>query len=513
MDDGRRWKRARGNGLLTRALHPLSPVSSLVFFVAMLAYPLVLAVRNYGVASSLPGLPPTNAALQLDLTWMHVASDVIACMYGAWCSYKACSARCAVNPPWSGGNPVRRYGVPMAKGAVISALSYALACLPAVVKTIHDGSGPFPLGSLLVGMSALAMMFVFGFALGVVWGSRWSLVPAAIVPMVLIWVGVMAVRPSFPSGRIFPRLWGSSWGAILPVVDTGIGSEPGLRVNPQAVALRMAVMLLVAFVSVAACAMCSLPWRHASVRVVSCLTVLFLIPAASGGVAALVGPAQWERSAPFTPRCESIGESGMTVCSHPDDSAKLGRYVRYMQSMASWFPPGWVHEHQGMDGIVILLGNSFTPTTSDAQWNLTRRGSEILDGLGGKPIEILTDTITTRTGRYSDLLDISSYVTKAWIPADCAASAAGAVDSQKSLDDPAALTAFVLDQVPYRMRNIAYAKSLGSLPGGAQDKAASVLNDADDETFRIFVRSNMQALDQCAMTPQQVLDDAALKGR
>lgn len=37
---------------MARLLNPLSPVSSLVFFLSMMAYPAALSVRNYGVGQS-----------------------------------------------------------------------------------------------------------------------------------------------------------------------------------------------------------------------------------------------------------------------------------------------------------------------------------------------------------------------------------------------------------------------------------------------------------------------------
>ena len=494
---------------MARLLNPLSPVSSLVFFLSMMVYPAALSVRNYGVGRS--DASPwvlTDAALQLDLTWMHLMTDVIACIFGAWSAWKACSPQSMVAPPWIGGSAVRRYGVPVLKGAALCSLAYATGCLPAIVQTLQSTGGLAPLGALLMGMAMPAAMFALGYALGAIMGSRWSLVPATLLPAALCWGSVFLLMPRTPKGDVFPRAWGSPLAVAMPVMDTGIGAEPGLSINPSAVTVRWVLVAVVLTASTAACILTAQWWRPGLSWIVAPLAVLLLVPTAAGGLVAMSGPAEWRRSAPFTPVCKSIDGVPLSVCAHPDDGAQLRRYIRYMHSVASWFPKESV---EGSSGLVLLLGNAFTPTSHGQAWNLTDRGLTELQHLGGKKIQVMTDTVTERTGQYSDLADITETIVKEFIHADCSAMALKNVYKQRTLDDGASVSAFVLEQLPQRMRETAY-EALGggngsSGMGSARGPAADLLNDATNEEFHAYVRRNLSEIERCAVTPSDVIDD------
>lgn len=494
---------------MARLLNPLSPVSSLVFFLSMMVYPAALSVRNYGVGRS--DASPwvlTDAALQLDLTWMHLMTDVIACIFGAWSAWKACSPQSMVAPPWIGGSAVRRYGVPVLKGAALCSLAYATGCLPAIVQTLQSTGGLAPLGALLMGMAVPATMFALGYALGAIMGSRWSLVPATLLPAALCWGSVFLLMPRTPKGDVFPRAWGSPLAVAMPVMDTGIGAEPGLSINPSAVTVRWVLVAVVLTASTAACILTAQWWRPGLSWIVAPLAVLLLVPTAAGGLVAMSGPAEWRRSAPFTPVCKSIDGVPLSVCAHPDDGAQLRRYIRYMHSVASWFPKDSV---EGSSGLVLLLGNAFTPTSHGQAWNLTDRGLTELQHLGGKKIQVMTDTVTERTGQYSDLADITETIVKEFIHADCSAMALKNVYKQRTLDDGASVSAFVLEQLPQRMRETAY-EALGggngsSGMGSARGPAADLLNDATNEEFHAYVRRNLSEIERCAVTPSDVIDD------
>ena len=494
---------------MARLLNPLSPVSSLVFFLSMMVYPAALSVRNYGVGRS--DASPwvlTDAALQLDLTWMHLMTDVIACIFGAWSAWKACSPQSMVAPPWIGGSAVRRYGVPVLKGAALCSLAYATGCLPAIVQTLQSTGGLAPLGALLMGMAVPAAMFALGYALGAIMGSRWSLVPATLLPAALCWGSVFLLMPRTPKGDVFPRAWGSPLAVAMPVMDTGIGAEPGLSINPSAVTVRWVLVAVVLTASTAACILTAHWWRPGLSWIVAPLAVLLLVPTAAGGLVAMSGPAEWRRSAPFTPVCKSIDGVPLSVCAHPDDGAQLRRYIRYMHSVASWFPKDSV---KGSSGLVLLLGNAFTPTSHGQAWNLTDRGLTELQHLGGKKIQVMTDTVTERTGQFSDLADITETIVKEFIHADCSAMALKNVYKQRTLDDGASVSAFVLEQLPQRMRETAY-EALGggngsSGMGSARGHAADLLNDATNEEFHAYVRRNLSEIERCAVTPSDVIDD------
>ena len=494
---------------MARLLNPLSPVSSLVFFLSMMVYPAALSVRNYGVGRS--DASPwvlTDAALQLDLTWMHLMTDVIACIFGAWSAWKASSPQSMVAPPWIGGSAVRRYGVPVLKGAALCSLAYATGCLPAIVQTLQSTGGLAPLGALLMGMAVPAAMFALGYALGAIMGSRWSLVPATLLPAALCWGSVFLLMPRTPKGDVFPRAWGSPLAVAMPVMDTGIGAEPGLSINPSAVTVRWVLVAVVLTASTAACILTAHWWRPGLSWIVAPLAVLLLVPTAAGGLVAMSGPAEWRRSAPFTPVCKSIDGVPLSVCAHPDDGAQLRRYIRYMHSVASWFPKDSV---EGSSGLVLLLGNAFTPTSHGQAWNLTDRGLTELQHLGGKKIQVMTDTVTERTGQYSDLADITETIVKEFIHADCSAMALKNVYKQRTLDDGASVSAFVLEQLPQRMRETAY-EALGggngsSGMGSARGPAADLLNDATNEEFHAYVRRNLSEIERCAVTPSDVIDD------
>ena len=494
---------------MARLLNPLSPVSSLVFFLSMMVYPAALSVRNYGVGRS--DASPwvlTDAALQLDLTWMHLMTDVIACIFGAWSAWKACSPQSMVAPPWIRGSAVRRYGVPVLKGAALCSLAYATGCLPAIVQTLQSTGGLAPLGALLMGMAVPAAMFALGYALGAIMGSRWSLVPATLLPAALCWGSVFLLMPRTPKGDVFPRAWGSPLAVAMPVMDTGIGAEPGLSINPSAVTVRWVLVAVVLTASTAACILTAHWWRPGLSWIVAPLAVLLLVPTAAGGLVAMSGPAEWRRSAPFTPVCKSIDGVPLSVCAHPDDGAQLRRYIRYMHSVASWFPKDSV---EGSSGLVLLLGNAFTPTSHGQAWNLTDRGLTELQHLGGKKIQVMTDTVTERTGQYSDLADITETIVKEFIHADCSAMALKNVYKQRTLDDGASVSAFVLEQLPQRMRETAY-EALGggngsSGMGSARGPAADLLNDATNEEFHAYVRRNLSEIERCAVTPSDVIDD------
>ena len=496
--------------MMARLLNPLSPVSSLVFFLAMMSYPAVSSVSNYGIGRSDVSLfALTNAQLQLDLTFMHLVTDVIACMFGAWGAWKACSPRSMVAPPWIGGSAVRRYGVPVLKGAALCALAYAAGCLPAIVQTLRFTGGSVPVGALLMGMAVPAAMFALGYSFGTIMGSRWSLAPATLLPAALCWVSVMLLMPRTPRGDVFPQSWGSPLAVAMPVMNTGIGAEPGLSINPSAVTARWVLVVVVLAASTAACILTAHRWRPGLSWIVAPLAVLLLVPTAAGGLVAMSGPAEWRRSAPFTPVCKSIDGVPLSVCAHPDDDAHLRRYMRYMRSAASWFPKDSVEDSSGL---VLLLGNAFTPTTHGQAWNLTGQGMTELQHLGGKKIQVMTDTVTERTGRYSGLENVTEAIVKEFVHADCAATALENVYKQRTLDDGASVSAFVLEQLPQRMRETVY-ESMGSRGSGAsgmgsaRGPAADLLNDATNEEFHAYVRRNLSGLERCAITPSDVIND------
>ncbi|MCT6900634.1 MAG: hypothetical protein M3Z40_06265 [Bifidobacterium sp.] len=413
-----------------------------------------------------------------------------------------------VAPPWIGGSAVLRYGVPVLKGAVLCALAYVAGCFPAIIQTLRFTGGSVPVGALLMGMAVPAAMFALGYALGAIMGSRWSLVPATLLPAALCWGSVFLLMPRTPKGDVFPRAWGSPLAAAMPVMDTGIGAEPGLSINPSAVTVRWVLVAVVLTASTAACILTAHWWRPGLSWIVAPLAVLLLVPTAAGGLVAMSGPAEWRRSAPFTPVCKSIDGVPLSVCAHPDDGAQLRRYIRYMHSVASWFPKDSV---EGSSGLVLLLGNAFTPTSHGQAWNLTDRGLTELQHLGGKKIQVMTDTVTERTGQYSDLADITETIVKEFIHADCSAMALKNVYKQRTLDDGASVSAFVLEQLPQRMRETAY-EALGggngsSGMGSARGPAADLLNDATNEEFHAYVRRNLSEIERCAVTPSDVIDD------
>ena len=100
---------------------------------------------------------------------------------------------------------------------------------------------------------------------------------------------------------------------------------------------------------------------------------------------------------------------------------------------------------------------------------------------------------------------------KEFVHADCAATALKNVYKQRTLDDGASVTAFVLEQLPQRMRETVY-ESLGggsgsSGMGSARGPAADLLNDATNEEFHTYVRRNLSGIERCAVTPSDVIND------
>ena len=49
--------------------------------------------------------------------------------------------------------------------------------------------------------------------------------------------------------------------------------------------------------------------------------------------------------------------------------------------------------------------------------------------------------------------------------------------------------------------------SYGFIPGEANDKVAMSINNADDAKLKQFVKNHVKELNQCLITPQQVLSE------
>lgn len=502
-------------GFLTRLLWPLSPVSTGIFSLAMLVVPLLLSVRNFGIGSDPSTLALSNAALQLDLLWMHLVPDIIACMFGAWSSFKASSRRSLISPPWRGGslkNDLRRYALPLGKGMFISLLIYCLSCLPAIIQTLAHTSGPSPLPALLMGACEPALLFALGFTLGVLMESRWSLAAAFVLSALLCWAGLMLFSPTIPSGKTFPRQWGSALGIVLPIIDTGMGSEPGITINPLALASRYALLLAFTATCLAACLAASRLWRLSSSSwLTSSVAILILVPALIGGTLAWSGPKIWIRSASFTPLCTEIPRIQVSVCSHPDDKARNRRYYSYMRSAAGWFPqsqPSLEKSQEKIKNITLLLGNSFTSTQTTSPWNLSRRGLSLVKNRKGLVLQVSTDTLTQETAPYSDLARVMAYLSDHRLHAPCAQNALQKINNLDRLTTGPEVTAYIFEQLPQRMASLAYSKNGGSpqsiFADSSQDKTVQLLQNSPDSRLQSFVAKNLPALEKCTISPQEV---------
>lgn len=497
--------------------HPLSSISTMVFIIAMLLYPLMTSISNYRIGQDAALRVTSNAALQLDLTQMHLFADIIACLWGAWAACRACAAHSMIRPPWSGGSPVRAYGIPMLKGSLICAVTYLLAVTPAMVQTLLLVDGPPPVGAALMGMAVPATMFSLGYALGVICASRWATVPALLISATICVGGMLLTLPRIPEGRTAERAWGSPWATALPIMSTGLGSEPGISINPWAVVVRIALSTAIMGCAFWSCTLIAQHWgtmKRLWLTVVS-LAVSLALPAALCTLVGLAGPSPWLRSKPFTPVCSPVG-GNITVCSHPNDSTRRQTYLLWMKSVASWFAAEDANGNSAMNrtlGTVVLLGNAFTPTEAEAAtghaWHVTEQGEIMIRNAGDDVVQMMTDTVTERTSEYSDLSDLTTHIANKALQAPCSQEAFAKVMDDDALSDGASVTAFVRVQLPYRMRADAYAQTGGGTggtrSGGAQDKAAQLLSNASDDDFREFVRNNLDALRQCQVTPQQVL--------
>lgn len=491
---------------------PLPASSSLVFLLLMIAYPLTLGSRNYGFGQAPGSVIVTNAHLQLDLSWMHVLSDVFAAMYGAWVAYKACSPRSMISPPWR-GTPVSRYVIPMVKAGLLCAVSYPIACAPAIYVTLANSPGPFPWYPLLSGMAVLFAMCCCGFACGVITGSRWSVLIIAIMVLPLCAAGMFLIHQPIPQGDTFPRTWGNPLSLIMPVSDTGIGAEPGLRMTFSGFLVRTAFFLIVAVSSVLACVVVSYTWTLSRrTYYIKATTALLVMPVLTAGGIAWVGPAMWARTEPFTPVCENVEQSGIVVCSHPDDIAHRRQYVHYVQAALQWVPATGRYNTANHGDLYLLLGNAFTPTGSDTHWNITKQGTVMISDANATAIELMTDTVTTRNSQYSDLSDMMRAVVERELPAPCAADARSTVFKQDYLHDGADITAFILEQLPLAMRATAY----NSVPVGlttqyyvddSSDQTIQILGTADDHALQSFISRNAADIESCSLTAQKVAQD------
>ncbi|RFT23924.1 hypothetical protein CG394_04295, partial [Gardnerella vaginalis] len=157
-------------------------------------------------------------------------------------------------------------------------------------------------------------------------------------------------------------------------------------------------------------------------------------------------------------------------------------------------------------GIVLVLGNAFTPTNTEKSWNLTNSGLIKLRNLKATVIQQQTDTFVRRSEKYGDMTGIAQEVLQRFVPAKCASNAMKEVYVKKNLDSNASVTAFLLAQLPSRISNDVYG-SYGFIPGEANDKVAMSINNADDAKLKQFVKNHVKELNQCRITPQQVLSE------
>ncbi|WEV52274.1 hypothetical protein [Bifidobacterium sp. ESL0704] len=497
-------------------LWPLPFFSTLLFFVLMMAYPLILGIRNYGILNAPGTVGVSNSHLQLDLSWMHVFSDVLAGVYGAWLSCAIYRSQSMIAPLWKGIR-ASRYVVPMAKAGLLCAFSYLLACLPAIVRTMSASPGPFPLLPLIGGMMVLSVCCCFGYAIGVMTGSKWSVVGVGIALALLCLGGFFAVHPRVPEGSTSPRVWGNGLSAVLPVSDSGIGAEPGLRMSVPGFIVRAAFFLAVAVVCLLACLYMaqSTITRHRAAAI-KAICAIVVIPVALGFSIALSGIGIWLRTGPFTPVCENIEQSGVTVCSHPDDQAHRSRYAGYVRSALRWMPTDQISGGQvPAKKLYLLLGNAFTPETNQEQWNVDDEGKRMIpeNGPNTEAIEIMTDTATQKNRDYSDLSMVMQVIVSQYLPAHCAQVASRTVFEQKTLRNGADVSAFILGQLPIAMRDNAYGNTDTGLSSmydieGASDRTIKELGSATDSQLQGFIKRNAAAIETCALTPKQVQADS-----
>ncbi|KFI61944.1 hypothetical protein [Bifidobacterium cuniculi] len=493
-----------GSGLLA----PLPGAGTAVFIVLMTLYPLALGARNYRIGDSGEGLVWRPAALQLDLTWMHVLTDVVAALYGAWCSHKALSPRCPVGAPWNGGSQWRHYGIPLVKGCLICALTYATAMTPSIGWTLWQTGASFPWETLLFGMTMPAILFAVGFTCGVLMGNRWALPVSGLLASGYVCIGFLVVHPTIPNG-VFPRHWGSRWMAVFPLADSGMGTEPGIAIDPWMVVVRLAFTAVVVLSSWCACAVYADGYGRSAMRARSLAAWLAPVLACSLAIGT-AGPYMWVRSAPFTPVCEETQPAGIRVCSHLEDSMMRQRYLQLFSSFVTWFPEQWepLQEHP----LTVLLGNAFTTTDGTRPYNLTDDGLQLAMTTSGTTVRLHTDTVLSGDDIAQNVLDIAIRATDQWIPAPCAATAREQVFNRTTLSDNADVTAFLLQEMPYRMAALSGWDS-GILPGSAQDEAAQAVDASDDERFRDFIEHNINGIDTCGITPQHLLDAFAPDGK
>lgn len=497
-------------------LWPLPLFSTILFFALMMAYPLMLGIRNYGILDAVGTVGVSNAHLQLDLSWMHMFSDVLAGVYGAWLSYAIYRSQSMIAPLWKGVR-ASRYVVPMVKAGLLSALSYPLACLPATVRTMSVSPGPFPLLPIIGGMTVLFVCCCLGYAIGAMTGSKWSVVGVGIALALLCLGGFFVVRPKVPEGTTSPRVWGGGLSAVLPVSDSGIGAEPGLRMSVPGFIVRTVFFLAVAVACLLAClyvAQSTITRHRAAATKAICAIVV--IPVALGFSIALSGIGIWRRTGPFTPICEDIEQSGVTVCSHPDDRVHHRRYAAYVRSALQWMPADQISGGQvPAKKLYLLLGNAFTPETNQEQWNVTDEGKRMIsaNGPNAEAIEIMTDTATQKNRDYSDLSMVMQVIVSQYLPARCAQAASKTVFEQKILRNGADVTAFILGQLPIAMRDHAYGNNDTGLSSmydieGTHDKTIKTLGSATDSQLQGFIKRNAAALDTCTLTPKQVQADS-----
>lgn len=484
-------------------LAPLAGPSTAIFVLLMAAYPLLMSLRNYGLGGLGPDPVLRESALLVDLTWMHLGTSCIAILYGTWLAAKVASSRCPINAWWSSGCMVRRFITPMGKGAIICAGAYGAAMLPAITRTQYTTTAAFPWGAWIFGMTMPAIMFVFGYAIGVFIGNQWALVPSLVVALLYAASGFF-VRTSMPASDVYPRHWGSRWTGVLPVVDSGMGFEPGLRLDRWFVVIRCVFRMVVLCSCAVGCMAFAggygwKTWKAASVSIITPIVIVGLI-------IGYMGPRPWVRSEPFMPVCKQVTGVALTICSHPDDTAVRDKYTRALTSFASWFSPKWALSRQR--AITVLLGNSFTSSDPNRPYNLTEAGSRMVTAGGPSVIQMHTDTVSAATIDFSDIRDLSTALIDIWLPAECAAEARRHVFDRDQLMNGADVTAFILTQLPDRMDNLAGLGHGYTLTGAARDEAARILMAMNDEQFRKFVTDHEASIGACQVSPDGVIGNA-----
>lgn len=501
IDEEKQYRQHAIIAVFSYILHPLPLVGTIVFIALISFYPIfntVLTVTSHYLFS-VPWL-------RLDLTGMHALSDIMACIFGTWCSVKACAPKSLINPPWCTGYTIKRYAVIILKGALLSSMVYCLSVVPMIIYSCDQGFMPDLWLPLLFGAVVPAAMFAVGFAIGVIVANKWALIVAALFAVALIcwsvYGGLMSYR--FPQGKFMERAWGGQLATVLPFTYTGIGPEPGLRMNLITVLLRIFFVCVILLGCIAACsivankwALCAGSWR------LPALAVLTIIPLTLGSVIACCGPRPWLRSRPFTPICITMQNSAFTVCSHPEDGVHHARAVRQVKRLAKWFPS--MESDKNSTKFIFALGNAFTPITPERSWNLNKESISRFQAHNTIVFQQLTDTVSARTSEYSALEDILPIIVRRLLPAQCAQSELSNIQNKKMLNSNESIAAFIVDQLPRRIVQDMRDDINVSLPYAARDKIALAINEADLPELRAFVYKHFYEINQCKVNTHDVL--------